>query len=1098
MPGTLVFLEHHEGVIQKGALGVLAKAVQLGGDVTGVLIGSGVRGIAESAGKFGAATVFVADDERLAAPLPQTRIDVLAKLVRDEGFDTVLFAQSVLAADIAAGLAARLDAGLNWDLVDLSADISAGRDDVLQYLKFRLSDQGAPMAMAVLADRISSAAEGNFLYARYVVNALIQDQIVGKLDYQTVWQLKLPEGGLYGIYRDYITREIHGNLNNWTQRLRPVLAVLAVVQGGGLSTGQLVPIVRQLTELPLSRMAVRDIVSLLRPFLDGAQPDGPFRIYHQSFSDFLVNSAANLDFIIDSADAHRAIFDFYWASDPLSWDDYGSRYLPVHATAAGRLDDLLGNAEFLAAATPTTLIPYLAEAINVRSRLAANVYRSAVHRLLTASGYERRQLLALAAARWGATQLQIDLNAYVDEDSWLVEWATGSTLSVSLLAALHGHHGPVNDVAVGQIDGQPVAISCDEDGTLRMWDLRAYIPIAERHKCHTGAINTVEIGKIGDIPVALTGGADGTVRAWNLRDLSSLGKPLVQTTEELLVTSFGEIDGFPVALAGGRSKELLMWDMRKWPPQRLKFEGDRASTGTYVSQLTLGTVQGAPIAVTGDTLRLQLWDLRERSRWGESFMAYHNSAFALCFVEHQGVPLVVCSGEAGHVWIWNLSRRDTFATARSHWLAASLAHRPLGSEAEARGLSIIESNTFNTRAIEAGVIAGDPVAITGGDDGALRVWNLREKVLADRLDGHPAKVTAIALAEVNERPIAVSGGEDGTIRIWDLGARSSAMGPVRAHDRLVRGVAAGRDGNTPLAVSVGDDGKLRVWNLDECAPYGDRVVDYPRPLRAVAMTEIDGVPIVVSSDMTNFVRVWDIHRMAIYHETATDPGIHSEIDAIAISVTSRRQLVVTAEEYQVLCIWEIGTKGRRGRMTGHISPRTRVFALQIATVNGEETVVAGGENGSVQIWRLTDQPMEVMSRLGHQGSVRAVASHLIAEGPVAATVGDDGVVRLWDLRTNEDWCEPIVGKFGPLLAVALGNIIDVPIVAFGGEFCTVHVFDLRARRLLSRIALTEPVRGLAIGADGRLIIGFGYDIAVYKLQPGAIRGGRISTREIAD
>jgi len=34
----------------------------------------------------------------------------------------VLFAQSVLAADVAAGLAARLDAGLNWDLVDLNAD----------------------------------------------------------------------------------------------------------------------------------------------------------------------------------------------------------------------------------------------------------------------------------------------------------------------------------------------------------------------------------------------------------------------------------------------------------------------------------------------------------------------------------------------------------------------------------------------------------------------------------------------------------------------------------------------------------------------------------------------------------------------------------------------------------------------------------------------------------------------------------------------------------------------------------------------------------------------------------------------------------------
>ena len=122
MAGTLVFLEHHEGAIQNGSLGVLAKAAQLGSPVTGVLIGSGVRGIADSAGAFGAATVFVADDERLSAPLPQPRVDVLAKLVRDEGFDTVLFAQSVLAADVAAGLAARLGAGLNWDLVDLTAD----------------------------------------------------------------------------------------------------------------------------------------------------------------------------------------------------------------------------------------------------------------------------------------------------------------------------------------------------------------------------------------------------------------------------------------------------------------------------------------------------------------------------------------------------------------------------------------------------------------------------------------------------------------------------------------------------------------------------------------------------------------------------------------------------------------------------------------------------------------------------------------------------------------------------------------------------------------------------------------------------------------
>jgi electron transfer flavoprotein alpha subunit len=117
---TLVFLEHHGDELLKGSLGVLSKAASLAdNEVAGVIVGSGVRALADGAGKFGAAKVYVADDEQVGPPLPQPRVDVLAQLVRDGGFDTVLFGNSVLAADVAAGLAARLDAGLNWDLVDL-------------------------------------------------------------------------------------------------------------------------------------------------------------------------------------------------------------------------------------------------------------------------------------------------------------------------------------------------------------------------------------------------------------------------------------------------------------------------------------------------------------------------------------------------------------------------------------------------------------------------------------------------------------------------------------------------------------------------------------------------------------------------------------------------------------------------------------------------------------------------------------------------------------------------------------------------------------------------------------------------------------------
>ncbi len=119
---TLVFLEHHDGMIQKGALGVLARALALGGDVAGVVVGHGVADVAAAAGSFGATRVYVVDAPAFEAPLPQPRVDALQAVVAASGAENILFAASVLAADVAAGLSARLDAGLNWDVTDFAVE----------------------------------------------------------------------------------------------------------------------------------------------------------------------------------------------------------------------------------------------------------------------------------------------------------------------------------------------------------------------------------------------------------------------------------------------------------------------------------------------------------------------------------------------------------------------------------------------------------------------------------------------------------------------------------------------------------------------------------------------------------------------------------------------------------------------------------------------------------------------------------------------------------------------------------------------------------------------------------------------------------------
>jgi electron transfer flavoprotein alpha subunit len=114
----LVFLEHYHGELEKGGLGVLGKAASLG-DATGVVLGPDASSVAAKAGAYGATKVYASDDASLSDPLPQARVDALAALVEKESPDAVVFGASVLSADVAAGLAARLDAGLNWDLTNL-------------------------------------------------------------------------------------------------------------------------------------------------------------------------------------------------------------------------------------------------------------------------------------------------------------------------------------------------------------------------------------------------------------------------------------------------------------------------------------------------------------------------------------------------------------------------------------------------------------------------------------------------------------------------------------------------------------------------------------------------------------------------------------------------------------------------------------------------------------------------------------------------------------------------------------------------------------------------------------------------------------------
>jgi electron transfer flavoprotein alpha subunit len=119
MPGVLVHVHHDDGQFAANSLGVLAKAADLGGEVTAFVAGAGIDDAwAATLGGHGATRVLVADDPALSGGLSQPIVDAIEPHAR--AATAILFGAGVVSADVAAGLAARLGAGIACETTELA------------------------------------------------------------------------------------------------------------------------------------------------------------------------------------------------------------------------------------------------------------------------------------------------------------------------------------------------------------------------------------------------------------------------------------------------------------------------------------------------------------------------------------------------------------------------------------------------------------------------------------------------------------------------------------------------------------------------------------------------------------------------------------------------------------------------------------------------------------------------------------------------------------------------------------------------------------------------------------------------------------------
>ncbi len=228
--------------------------------------------------------------------------------------------------------------------LDLVDDAPADRNDVRQYAWARL-DMVADHQRSQFAARLAEAANGNFLYTRYVLDDLLpRIEKISALD-----TLQLPDD-LEDQYRKFIEREVAGS---WQKDYAPVLGMVTVGLGDGLTLAQIAAAAGRYESDTGAMRAVFD------PYLAGSKPDGPFRIYHQSFRDFLLKDKK---YPIYPGEMHSRLSDSLMERCQDDWvtfrnrfagqeedealqleiyaDRYALRNLPSHLAEAARLDNI--------------------------------------------------------------------------------------------------------------------------------------------------------------------------------------------------------------------------------------------------------------------------------------------------------------------------------------------------------------------------------------------------------------------------------------------------------------------------------------------------------------------------------------------------------------------------------------------------------------------------------------------------------------------------------------------------------------------------------------------------------------------------------------
>ncbi|HUR06390.1 MAG TPA: WD40 repeat domain-containing protein [Nonomuraea sp.] len=456
----------------------------------------------------------------------------------------------------------------------------------------------------------------------------------------------------------------------------------------------------------------------------------------------------------------------------------------------------------------------------------------------------------------------------------------------------------------------------------------------------------------------------------------------------------------------------------------------------------------------GDFFGASVWvmDLGSGQRVGSPFIAEGNTSDPLVVTTVADRPVAISGGSV--VRVWDL-----------------LAGRPLGTSFEAH-------NGTRVISIAATTLDGRAVAVTGDDDGLVRVWdplNGMEVAAPIETSGKPESLLTLSL---DGRPVVVcgGGGYDGPVEVRDLrdGTLIRELLPEGVLARRGRPLATAELHGRPILVAVDRDGCLRVLDPAKgeplCAPLPP---GRGRP-DAVRVAEAYGRPIAVTSGFHSpVVQAWDLTAACAAPVAERPRSLPGDITALTVGKVNGRAVIVTAHHDDpdkdarrgegYVCVTDLadGTSLGPAIPTGEGQIR-----LALADLHGDPVAVINcNQRFQPRLLRLPGgQDVDITFRTphykqDHHGHITAVASGELDGRPVVVTGGGYNEARVWFLDDGS-MCTSVTGRgdeYTSVTAVAVGSLRGRPVAVTAG-----HGFDapeIRVWWLSSGRAVCQPETG---------------------------------------